>query len=127
MEVPASMVAHENDAGASSGSSDVPAQTVANVATGIQKIDEVAGTIYVVSVSGSKMYENKRLAFMKRVAEDIQLYQIIHIDGGSLRFEARTAIGELYDAFELRKRPGQNNELIEIAPEVPQHLRPPKE
>ena len=61
---------------------------------------------------------------MKRVAEDTQLYRIIHIDGTRLRFEARTAIGKRYDAFELRKRPGQINELIEILPEVPEHLRP---
>ena len=99
-------------------------RTVANVPTGVQQIDGQTGTVYVVSVSGPKMYNNQRQSFMPRVAEDQQLYQIIHIDGGKLRFEARTAIGELYDAFELRKQPGKINELIEIAPEVQQHLRP---
>jgi 3',5'-cyclic AMP phosphodiesterase CpdA len=70
-----------------------------NVATGIQQVDSQTGTIYVVSVSGPKMYDNARRDFMKRVAEDTQLYQVIHVDRGKLRFEARTAIGELYDAF----------------------------
>lgn len=98
-------------------------QTLGNVATGVQNVDTETGTVYVVSVSGPKMYNNSNLTFMKRVAEDTQLYQIIHIDGDKLRFEARTAIGGLYDAFELRKRSGQVNELVEIAPEVPQHLR----
>ena len=95
-----------------------------NSATGKQFVDEKTGTIYVVSVSGPKMYDSTRFEFMKRVAEDTQLYQIIHIDGDKLRFEARTAIGELYDAFELKKQDGDINKLIEIEPEVPQNLRP---
>jgi hypothetical protein len=103
--------------------STVP-ETLANVATGVQQVESDTGTVYVVSVSGPKMYNNKRPEFMNRLAEDTQLYQIIHIDGDQLRFEARTAVGELYDAFELHKKPGHVNELIEIDPEVPQHLRP---
>lgn len=99
-------------------------QTVANVPTGVQQVDQQTGTVYVVSVSGPKMYNIQRQPFMKRVAEDTQLYQIIHIQGDKLRFEARTAIGELYDAFELQKQPGKINALVEIAPEVPEHLRP---
>lgn len=95
-----------------------------NVPTGIQGVDSETGTVYVVSVSGPKMYNHNRQEFMRRVAEDTQLYQIIHIDGAKLRFEARTAIGELYDAFELHKRTGQINELIEVDPEIPQRLRP---
>ncbi|MCA9191586.1 MAG: metallophosphoesterase family protein [Planctomycetales bacterium] len=96
-----------------------------NVPTGVQAVDKKAGTVYVVSVSGPKMYNNSRHEFMRRLAEDTQLYQVIHIDGAKLRFEARTAIGQLYDAFELHQQgPGQVNKLIEIAPEVPQHLRP---
>jgi hypothetical protein len=99
-------------------------KTIANVPTGVQQVDGQTGTVYVVSVSGPKMYNNQRQSFMPRVAEDQQLYQIIHIDGGKLRFEARTAVGDLYDAFELHKQPGKINEMIEIAPEVPMHLRP---
>ncbi len=34
------------------------------------------------------------------------------------------AIGELYDAFELYKQEGKINKLVELEPEVPQHLRP---
>ena len=95
-----------------------------NEATGVQVIDKDAGTVYVVSVSGPKMYNNTDYAFMKRVAEDTQLYQIIHIEKDQLRFEARTAIGELYDAFELHKREGEINELIELEPEVEENNRP---
>ena len=94
-----------------------------NVATGKQAYDVETGTLYVVSVSGPKMYTNTNYEFMRRVAEDTQLYQIIHIDGGRLRFEARTAIGELYDSFELNKRPGKVNELIEFEQSMPARLR----
>jgi hypothetical protein len=82
-----------------------------------------AGTVYVVSVSGPKMYELGRRDFMARAAEDTQLYQIIHVDGDELRYEARTAIGKLYDAFTLKKRDGQANELIEQAPNIPENRR----
>lgn len=98
-------------------------QTIANVPTGVQKIDSQTGTVYVVSVSGPKMYNHRKQDFMKRVAEDTQLYQVIHIDGDKLRFEARTAIGDLYDAFELHKQQGAINKLVELEPEVPQNLR----
>jgi acid phosphatase type 7 len=104
--------------------SELPA-TVGNVPTGINKADAQTGTVYVVSVSGPKMYNITPKPFMNRVAEDTQLYQIIHIDGDSLRYEARTAVGEVYDAFTLRKRPGQINELIDQTPTSPARRRPP--
>ena len=54
-----------------------------------------------------------------RTAEDTQLFQIITIDGDELRYETRTAVNRLYDAFTLKKRPGQPNQLIEsLPPEV---------
>ena len=81
------------------------------------------GTVYVVSVSGPKMYELGRQDFMSRAAEDTQLYQVIHIDGDELRYEARTAVGKLYDAFTLKKRDGRANELIEQIPDVPENRR----
>jgi hypothetical protein len=63
---------------------------------------------------------------MPRLAEDTQLYQVISIDGPKLRFEARTATGKLYDAFELRKQGDLTNELLEIPGEIPARLRPAK-
>lgn len=97
--------------------------TIANVPTGVNTISPATGTVYVVSVSGPKMYNLNRKPFMDRAAEDTQLYQIIHIDGDTLRYEARTAIGELYDSFTLRKRPGQVNELTVDPPRMPERLR----
>ena len=108
---------------ADADASDFPGRNTVTVGdenqpTGTQVIDEDAGTIYVVSVSGPKMYHNTDYSFMQRVAENKQLYQVIHIDEDKLRFEARTAIGELYDAFELYKQDGQINKLVELEPEV---------
>ena len=71
------------------------------------------GTVYCVSVSGPKHYGVGDLPWMVRKAEGIQLYQLIRIDGNRLNYEARTAKGDLFDAFELRKRPDGGNELIE--------------
>jgi hypothetical protein len=72
------------------------------------------GTVYCVSVSGTKMYALDKLAWAKRSAANLQLYQLIRIDGGVLKYESRTARGELFDAFELRKRPDGGNDLIEL-------------
>lgn len=91
-----------------------------NVPTGVTRKSKEAGTVYVVSVSGPKMYDLGHRPFMRRSAQDTQLYQIITVDGDELRYEARTAIGRPYDAFTLRKRPGKVNELIEQIPETPE-------
>ena len=68
------------------------------------------------------MYHVERTPAMRRAAENTQLYQIISIDGDTLRYEARTAAGELYDAFRLNKRPGEINELIDEIPNTPERL-----
>ncbi len=82
-----------------------------------QAYDPEIGTVYVVSVSGPKMYEITKGSFAKRVAENTQLYQIIDINGDTLRYRAFMATGELYDEFRLNKRPGLANELVEVFPE----------
>ena len=77
---------------------------------------------YVVSVAGAKQYRlsPQARATMAPVAEDTQLFQVLRIDGQRLRYEARTATGRLYDAFELVRGEGgrQLRELDEgrIAP-----------
>jgi hypothetical protein len=90
-----------------------------NVPTG-QRTVASTGTVYVVSVSGPKMYDanpSPGIEYVRR-AEDTQLYQVITIDGDELRYEARTAIGALYDAFKLVKQPGRPNKLEEMPVEL---------
>jgi uncharacterized tellurite resistance protein B-like protein len=48
-----------------------------------------------------------------RAAENTQLFQVITVDGNKLHFEAYTAIGELYDAFDLIKEDSGINTFIE--------------
>jgi len=94
-----------------------------NLRSGVNVRDGESGTVYVVSVSGPKMYDLNREQWMQRAAEDTQLYQIITVDGDAVRYEARTVTGEIYDAFELRKQRGGVNRLIERGPKTPERLR----
>jgi hypothetical protein len=96
---------------------DVGVIDAENVPSGYQQAyDPSIGTVYVVSVSGPKMYDITKGAYAKRVAEDTQLYQIIAIDGDELSYKAYAATGELYDAFTLEKREGEPNRLRELLP-----------
>lgn len=91
-----------------------------NVLAGLNARD-YTGTVYVVSVSGGKMYDLRPNAWddfkgaeRDRGAENTQLIQEIRIDGDHLSFKAYTATGELYDAFDLMKSAdGKPNRFIE--------------
>jgi len=88
-----------------------------NIIDGINKRD-VTGTVYVVSVSGGKMYNlsegwDSLGAKRDRGAENTQLFQLITVDGDKLSYESYTAIGELYDAFDLIKNKKGANTFVE--------------
>jgi len=65
------------------------------------------GPVYVVSVSGPKMYAAAEGRWMERVGENTQLYQIVTVGSDTLRYEARTVTGERFDAFELIRPRGE--------------------
>lgn len=67
-----------------------------------------APPVLTVSVAGPKQYRLSPRArqTMAPVAEDTQLFQVLRIDRQRLRYEARTATGRLYDAFELVRTDG---------------------
>jgi 3',5'-cyclic AMP phosphodiesterase CpdA len=90
-----------------------------NVMTGAAARSTMGGTVYVVSVSGPKMYRHDKAPVHARVAEDTQLYQVIRINADRLSYEARTARGDLYDAFDLVKIKGRPNRLIPKPPVAP--------
>jgi hypothetical protein len=50
---------------------------------------------------------------MDRAAENTQLFQVISITNNTLHYEALTVTGELYDSFDLIKREGASNLLVE--------------
>jgi hypothetical protein len=89
-----------------------------NVMEGLN-IKDVTGTVYVVSVSGGKMYDigddwTAKGGQRDRIAENTQLFQVITVEGDRLIFEAYTAVGELYDSFELVKGENDLNQFIEL-------------
>ena len=100
-----------------------------NVPTGESAVSD--GTVYVVSVSGPKMYEvsdetwTANGADAKVLIQDTQLYQLIDVfkeldEDGSvlrdvLRYEARTATGEPADLFEIRKQPDGSKRIVEVS------------
>ncbi|MBL8233125.1 MAG: metallophosphoesterase family protein [Bryobacterales bacterium] len=94
-----------------------------NLMTGVNAQTGKNGTVYVVSVSGPKMYGLDRNPTMQRSAEDTQLFQIVRVDGDMLSYQAHTARGVLYDAFELKKRSGKSNQLVNKVPNTPERRR----
>ena len=97
-----------------------------NVPTGATAVTD--STVYVVSVSGPKMYQvtgdvwTSNGADPKKLIGNTQLYQLIDIfeetdeDGNVfdvLRFEARDAIGDPADGFKIRKDADGNKRIIE--------------
>ncbi len=69
---------------------------------------------YVVSMCGSKMYNNEAQKWMDKLGTNVQLYQIITVDGNKMLYRCYTATGELFDSFDLVKRKGKNNKMVEF-------------
>ncbi len=74
----------------------------------------VVGPVYVISVSGGKMYSVSESAWdkfgakLEKIGERKQLFQHISIDGDHLIYQSFTATGEQFDRFELLKKNGKN-------------------
>jgi 3',5'-cyclic AMP phosphodiesterase CpdA len=69
----------------------------------------IAGTIYVVSVSGPKQYRQDADKWWSTGLTDTQLYQVITVDGNRLIYRAVDATGRVADQFVLTKtRDGRN-------------------
>ncbi len=74
--------------------------------------------VYVVSVSGPKLYEAGDKEWMQQKGSFIQLYQNIQIDDKVLEYEAFTASGKLFDKFILKKQKNGKNKMIEMKPNM---------
>ena len=89
--------------------------------------DSEIGPVYINSVSGPKMYEfmeggwdvyRPEGVVLDRRAENTQFFQVIGIEGMSLVYKAYMANGELYDAFELRKKKDGSRSLRDWASDL---------
>jgi len=70
--------------------------------------------IYVVSVSGPKLYEAGDKDWMQFKGGMRQLFQEITIKDNVLNFNAFTAEGELFDQFSLKKDKNGKNKFVEL-------------
>ena len=70
------------------------------------------GTVYAVSVSGTKMYSvsSRWASLMARLHGGAQLYQVVSVAGDRLSYESREADGTAVDAFELIKTAAQHRD-----------------
>ncbi len=70
-----------------------------------QRGKRAIGPVYMVSVTGSKMYglNDRALTQPDRIAEDTQLYQTIEVEQNRLRVRAYSADDQLYDAFDIQR------------------------
>lgn len=60
--------------------------------------------IHITSVVGAKQYDAGDRTWAARFGQDLQLYQIVTVDGNRLHFVAKTADGALYDEFVITKQ-----------------------
>lgn len=76
---------------------------------------KVQGPVYLVSVTGSKMYglNDRARTQPDKTAEATELYQVVDVAGDRLKFRTFTASGKLYDGFDLERRE-DGNHLVEV-------------
>lgn len=71
---------------------------------GDQVMDSPAdGPIYILSVAGTKMYEQQDEPYVAKRFTDISTYQVIDIDGGRLEYTSYDVGGQVMDAFTIEK------------------------
>jgi len=87
------------------------------------KMDYEKGTVYVVSVAGPKMYNVKPDKWMVRKAYSTQTYQWINVKDDISTFQTYTALGSLYDSFEIQKDSNKENTIINHIPTTPERLQ----
>jgi 3',5'-cyclic AMP phosphodiesterase CpdA len=83
-------------------------------------------TVYVTSVSGTKQYDAGDRKWAARFGQDLQLYQLIGINGDRMTYEAKTADGAVYDAFAMQKAGGRARFSDRSGGLGPERLRAPK-
>ena len=78
--------------------------------------DGESGTMYVVSVSGPKMSDSgmEKQIWMDKLEVYTQLYHVVTVNEEKLQYRAYTVVGDLFDAFNLIKRPGKVNQVVEF-------------
>ncbi len=84
---------------------------------------DAPGTVYMISVSGPKMYQVDHDLFeplMAKVIPNTQMFQVIDVDGDKMILHAYSSEGDQLDGFQLEKKNGHSvySELTKPAPAV---------
>ena len=71
---------------------------------------DAKGTVYMISVSGPKMYEvdHRFEPLMAKVIPHTQMFQVIEVDGDRMTLHAFSSEGEQLDGFQLEKKNGRS-------------------
>lgn len=96
-------------------------RTCYSIQTGFAEIMEInganpnqfSGTMYIISMSGSKMYKENEKPWMDKDGGHLQLYQLITVEGNTLSYKRYAASGDPYDSFKMVKQKGKKNKLVE--------------
>lgn len=78
---------------------------------GSERKGRAAGTVYVVSVSGSKQYQQDAKPWWDLGYTNTQLWQSVFIDGNTLTYRAYDATGAVADQFVLTKMKDGRNRI----------------
>lgn len=78
---------------------------------GTERKGKAAGTVYVVSVSGPKQYQQDAKPWWDLGYTNTQLWQAISIDGNTLTYKAYDASGAVADQFVLTKMKDGRNRI----------------
>lgn len=91
-----------------------------NVPEGRAAATANGGPVFVVSVAGPKQYVAAETARngLQRIGEDMQLYQVIHLEADRLRYQSKTVAGRVYDAFEIRRQADGSTRVVSDAASI---------
>lgn len=74
--------------------------------------------VYVVSVSGPKIYPAGTKTWMEYKGDNRELFQKIRIDENNLLYQSVTVTGDIFDQFRITKKLNGQSKFVELNPQV---------
>lgn len=75
-----------------------------------------AGTVYIVSVSGSKQYQQDARQWWQAGFTNTQMWQAVTVDGDRLYYRAHNATGRLVDQFTITRQKDGRKKFSDLPP-----------
>ena len=70
--------------------------------------------VYVVSVSGPKLYPSGTKTWMERSGGNLQLFQVISVQDNALSYKSVTASGTIFDEFKIERKKNGKKRFVEL-------------